>query len=101
LPALRAGRVLSLAHFACRQAVVNLAARSRGADATVLATPARVAAEPALRFLCPRATPDMLRPPRGSHGSAAPRAAAQVTRLTGPGAGSGLSLAQAGPADAE
>jgi len=57
LPALRAGsRSRSLAHFACRQAVLDLAAPLAWSLDAEIFPPARrlaIAAEPALRFLCP------------------------------------------------
>ena len=57
LPALRAGsRGRTLAHFACRQAVLELAAPlawSLDAELFPFARRLAIAAEPALRFLCP------------------------------------------------
>jgi diacylglycerol kinase family enzyme len=57
LPALRAGsRSNSLAHFACRRAMLELAAPLAWSLDAELFPPARrlaIAAEPALRFLCP------------------------------------------------
>ncbi len=56
LPALRAGSRGPLAHFSCRHAVLELAAPLAWSLDAELFPPARrlaIAAEPALRFLCP------------------------------------------------